>query len=230
MKRLLAKSFQKDKFPSPPDYALLLQHSRDVAQAGRTLARTVGAPLLAACGLPQELLPALETTLILCGWLQDLGKANSHFQTMVSSAPEVIQLLRHETVSGILAKLVPEFQDWLAPLGNETVHVAVWGAVGHHRKFDEETSPKQAPQAMTVLLSHPDFNSILQEMAQDLGLGQPPSFQKDLVISRSLKEKGDLGALEVCQELTTLFEDEEGVCLCSPASVCCTRKSPGYSC
>ena len=43
MKPLLAKSYNKTNYPNyPPDYALLTQHSRDVAEACSTLADVVG--------------------------------------------------------------------------------------------------------------------------------------------------------------------------------------------
>jgi CRISPR-associated endonuclease/helicase Cas3 len=215
MKPLLAKSYKQKDYPkAAPDYALLTQHSRDVAQACRTLARTIGPAMLENAGLSQEWLPKFELTLVTNGWLQDLGKANSHFQEMVSGQSEMRQLLRHEVVSSILVYLVPEFHDWIFSQGNQDIldnqvmTIAVWGAIGHHRKFDEQSKEKQAPD-LIVKMTHPDFRSILVEMAHDVGLTEPPNFSQDLRISRSKREGGHFGAHESLRCLQKMFETKE---------------------
>lgn len=98
-------------------------------------------------------------------------------------------------------------KDWLKPL-SETLLVSLWGAIGHHRKFDEQTTPKQRTN-LVVHISREDFYAILQEMGDDLQLGEPPKFKRDWVIGRSRREAGDLPALESVRDLQEEFADYE---------------------
>lgn len=208
MKQLLAKSYSRKEHPNqPPDYALLTQHSRDVAEACRALVKVAGQAALINTGLDIALLEHFKLTLLANGWIQDLGKSNSHFQAMVTGQSEIIQLIRHEVVSGLLLLLDESMCDWLMPLGDAKL-LAIWGAMGHHRKFDEQTSPKQS-LALTVHVTHDDFRIILAEMAQDLNLAAPPIFERDLIIARTSKEECDLGARESLRALMEKFEDNE---------------------
>src|SRR5262249_43773662 len=101
--RLLAKSYDRGKYGnSPPDYALLSQHRRDVAEACDALVQAVGRIALYNARLPNEMFEPFRMTLRANGWFQDLGKASSHFQEMVNGASRLTQLLRHETISGLL--------------------------------------------------------------------------------------------------------------------------------
>ena len=205
IKRLLAKSYDRFKDPDPPDYALLVQHSRDVAVACKALAQMTGIIALQNAGLNIEKLPEFERTLLANGWIQDLGKANSHFQEMVTTQNGMKQLIRHETLSGILTFLDERFYDWLKPLG-ESKLIAIWGAIGHHRKFNEDTSPNQVT-ALTVYLTHPDFRLILEEMASDLALESPPKFHRDLEIAHNKRQSCDLPARESINDLKDEFEE-----------------------
>ncbi|MEP7338533.1 MAG: CRISPR-associated helicase Cas3' [Acidobacteriota bacterium] len=207
-KRLLAKSYDwKNHRDTPPDYALLLRHSRDVAEACKALATSSGHIALACSGIKPESFDRFYRALLANGWIQDLGKASSHFQQMVSGETQIIQMLRHETISGLLIWLGPKLKDWLEPL-SETLLVSLWGAIGHHRKFDGQTTPKQR-SSLIVHISHDDFNAILQEMGDDLQLGPPPKFEHDWVIGRSRREGGDLPALESVRDLQNEFADYE---------------------
>src|SRR5215468_1032361 len=142
-KRLLAKSYDRTRHgDTPPDYALLLQHSRDVAEACKALAASSGHVALFCAGISLETFNRFDRALVANGWIQDLGKASSHFQEMVSGELNITQLLRHETISGLLIWYEPKLREWLEPL-SETLLVSLWGAIGHHRKFDERTAPKQ---------------------------------------------------------------------------------------
>ncbi|MBA3716393.1 MAG: CRISPR-associated helicase/endonuclease Cas3, partial [Pyrinomonadaceae bacterium] len=143
--RLLAKSYDRLKHGDvPPDYALLTQHSRDVAAACSALAGTVGRTALKNAELDPNTFETFSLALRANGWMQDLGKASSHFQEMVKGAREIRQLIRHETISGLL--LLSEahpFRAWLLELLPEKLLIAsVWGAMGHHRKFDKHTKPE----------------------------------------------------------------------------------------
>jgi CRISPR-associated endonuclease/helicase Cas3 len=208
MKRLLAKSYDSKKYSEPPDYALLLQHSRDVAAACKALAQISGRIALRNSEIENEW-NDFERTLRATGWLEDLGKCSSHFIEMLSSN-DGQQLIRHETISGLLACLDDQFQLWLEPLGKSKI-VAIWGAMGHHRKFHASTKPNQV-QPLVLHISQSDnldFNAILEEMAADLGLGKPPQFARNLVIGYNSDDECDIPALESLDDLRVQFKYEE---------------------
>lgn len=208
MKRLLAKSYDRDRYPNePPDYALLTQHSRDVAAACKALAKVAGSVALANAGLDAGLIDDFSKTLLANGWMQDLGKANSHFQRMVEGQPEIIQLLRHETISGLLFCLDQRLCEWLIPLGNAKL-IAVWGAMGHHRKFDARTSHKEVTD-LTVYATDEDFRNILKEMAEDLELAEPPIFDSELIIAPNRRDVCDLPARESLNQIKKEFKNHE---------------------
>jgi CRISPR-associated endonuclease/helicase Cas3 len=205
---LLAKSYNREKYRSePPGYALLLQHSRDVAEACKALAASSGQVALFCSNISLEAYPRFCRGLVANGWIQDLGKANSHFQQMVSGEAHIIQLLRHETISGLLIWLEPKLRNWLKPL-SETLLISLWGAMGHHRKFDARTTPQQR-SSIDVHVNHDDFTTILREMSNDLQLDEPPKFERGLVIARSYREPCDLPALESVRDMQTEFADCE---------------------
>jgi CRISPR-associated endonuclease/helicase Cas3 len=207
-RRLLAKSYDRNKYSEPPDYALLIQHSRDVAAACKALAKMTGAIALQNAGLSPEKFTKFERTLLTDGWMQDLGKANSHFLEMLFSSDRFPQLLRHETISGILTFLDERFCDWLEPLGELKI-IAVWGAIGHHRKFDHDTKADPLCSPLTVYLTHPDLKTILEEMAQDLELDPPPTFESDLLVAPNKDDSCDLPARESVRDLKDEFRDFE---------------------
>ncbi len=211
MKRLLAKSYNSKESSEPPDYALLTQHSQDVADACKALARISGCIALRNAEIESEW-NDFDRTLRTVGWLEDLGKSSSHFQEMLTSH-DGQQLIRHETISGLLACLDEQFQSWLKPLGKFKI-VAIWGAMGHHRKFDAGTKPNQV-QPLVLYISQSDnldFQTILEEMAADLGLGKPPQFARNLVIGYNSDDECDIPALESLNDLKDEFtecEEEE---------------------
>lgn len=205
--RLLAKSYGRKIYRKPPDYALLIQHSRDVAAASKALAKVVGVVALANAGLDPSLIDEFSKTLLADGWIQDLGKANSHFQPMVSGQPEIIQLLRHETISGLLVWLEPRLCAWLAPIEKLKL-IAVWGAMGHHRKFDASTVHKEVTE-LTVYTFDPDFKAILKEMAEDLNLSEPPVFNFDLTIAPNKHDICDIPARESLNQIKQEFSKHE---------------------
>ena len=64
--RLLAKSYDRKKWPNdPPAFALLTQHSRDVAESALGLVDQMGAVALANAGLPSSLFPRLRQAVVL---------------------------------------------------------------------------------------------------------------------------------------------------------------------
>jgi CRISPR-associated endonuclease/helicase Cas3 len=214
MNRLLAKSYHKKHGDAPPDYALLTQHSRDVVAACRALAVGVGRAALFNADLDEDCFDRFSLTLRANGWMQDLGKASSHFQTMVSSNPKFEQMLRHETISGLLmfSKDQP-FHAWLREkLSEKELTAAIWGAVGHHRKFDTQTSYRPTPTPITVHLSdnqNNDFRTILEEMARDLKLSPPAAISRDLIIKKTERQGGDFAACESLRDLQDDFQQCE---------------------
>jgi CRISPR-associated endonuclease/helicase Cas3 len=107
----------------------------------------------------------------------------------------------------MLMLLDERFRKWLSPL-SETILASVWGAMGHHRKFDESTTPEQRA-ALTVHVAHEDFSQILADMNASLGLSAPPQFERDLVIARDGREICDLQAREAIRDLQEDFMDRE---------------------
>src|SRR5262249_14426478 len=91
---------------------------------------------------------------------------------------------------------------------SETLLVSLWGAIGHHRKFDERTAPKQVG-SLIAHVANDDFTSILREMGNDLQLRAHPRFERDLVIVRSHRDSGDIAALEDLRDLQDEFLDCE---------------------
>jgi len=204
---LLAKSYPKEKFPQqPPDYALLIQHSRDVAQACTALVEVIGQLVLERTGLTQTDLEAFKKAMAAVGWFEDLGKANSHFQEMVTTAPQLIQLLRHETLSGLLLWQNENLRAWLEPALGDWFVPALWAAMGHHRKFDCDTQASNAP-ALTVWLNHPDFRKMLAELGECLGLESPPTFPEALTIAPDNRNPNAISARRALQELKEDFDD-----------------------
>ncbi|MDC3952630.1 CRISPR-associated helicase Cas3' [Polyangium jinanense] len=205
-RRLLAKSFHGPR-DAPPDHALLTQHSRDVAQACRSISRVAGPAALRAAGLPEAWLDRFTRALCADGWMQDLGKANEHFQAMVGGQPEITQLLRHEAISGLLVWQYAPLRAWLDELGEDLV-LALWGAVGHHRKFDASLAPALGAPA-TIYAAHEDFKAILEGMAEDLGLGSPPRIERHLVLGRARAGACDLDVSRDLKAMQGDFRDHE---------------------
>ncbi len=206
--QLLAKSYDRLRYPTaPPAYALLTQHTRDVVDASVTIVSIVGRQALTNAGLDVGLFDSFGWIVRANAWIQDLGKANSHTQEMLTSNPQIHQLLRHEVLSGLLVWFEPGLRKWLSPLA-ESLPVAVWGAMGHHRKFDERTRPGQSSPA-DVYLSHPNVRTILSWMADDLKLETPPMFAEDLVVGRTNRDDCDIAAQGFIDQLIGEFEDLE---------------------
>lgn len=213
--RLLAKSYDKSRYAAPPDYALLLQHSRDVAAACEALANTVGRMALHNANLKPDSFETFRLSLRANGWIQDLGKASSQFQEMVLASSErskivVTQLLRHEVISGLLILKQPRLYEWIKSLNLPTplLLAALWGAMGHHRKFRKETEPRETEPAI-VQVSHDDFSAILEAMGKDLGILPAPKFDCDLTVALTAKETCDIPASESVRELQDAFIELE---------------------
>ena len=213
MNRLLAKSYSHQKHPhEPPSYALLVQHSRDVATACNELASTTGHIALSNAGLDDESFEHFQKALCANGWLQDLGKASNHFQQMVGHPSDSRkQMMRHEAISGLLLWLKDSpLAGWFAELNLPVVllRAAWWGAIGHHRKFHEDTKPERC-SALTVRVTDDDFQTILVEMSESLDVNPPDAFKQDVIFAYSRREanaaNNEIGAYEAIRDLQSDF-------------------------
>jgi len=215
MDRLLAKSYDQTRHKDgPPSYALLTQHSRDVATACDALSSIAGRAALQDAGLDEGLLEDFQYAVRLNGWLQDLGKASDHFQEMVSNPFELRkQLMRHEVISAALAwdDSLP-LAHWFKglPLSRPLRLMSLWGAIGHHRKFDEDTKPENCNR-LRVRVTHDDFKAILVEMSDNLKVNPPDEFERDVVFAYSRREadtaSGELGGFESIRDMQADFDE-----------------------
>ena len=139
--RLLAKSYSRKEYAdAPPNYALLLQHSRDVAIACKSLARSIGqefcvAQLRFGSGVDRGLPVRLH-----CQWLDSgfWAKATATFrrwydfshvnQTTYPSRSH----LRPFDLDGVKNE---RLRKWVVANLDGVLVSAVWGAIGHHRKI-----------------------------------------------------------------------------------------------
>lgn len=216
---LPAKSYKRSDFgDAPPPFSLLMQHSRDVVAACDALAESVGRIALACADLPDEAFTDFQLSLRANGWAQDLGKANSHFVRMLRKAMErdtsySPQLIRHETLSGLLLTREP-LRGWFNSLARskslmppELLQLAaLWGAMGHHRKFHEDTKSNSEAENLIAYVTHPDFSVMLTEMGNALNLDKSllPNFKRDLTVTDEEREGCDIAAED---ELARLRRD-----------------------
>src|SRR5262249_20229784 len=135
------------------------------AAADRVLCATADDQLL-ALGLPPETFhERLYRCVLLAAALHDLGKANDHFQGMVTGKRNVQQNpqgLRHEWVTILMMSALKQ---WLLPaVANSDTDYAIveWAISGHHPAFNHESPPDGPPKqggsgtTMSFLLGHPD--------------------------------------------------------------------------
>jgi CRISPR-associated endonuclease/helicase Cas3 len=176
---LLAKSFDPKQATWQGAYTLV-GHTVAVVNAVTTIGNYLGDRLISQFGLTCDL-AYLFATVRLAAYLHDWGKANSHFQQVVSKQrnPQINpQLMRHEVVSVLLAW---EFRDWLSQAEGD-FYIAVAAAGGHHLKLGgrsgkstEELGELRVGTGDTVLdlyTSHPNFKALLKYGVRAIGLPQ----------------------------------------------------------
>lgn len=212
---LPAKSYKRSDFgDAPPPFSLLTRHSRDVVAACDALAAAVGRVALASADLPDESFADFQLSLCANGWAQDLGKANNHYVWMLKKAMEgdtsySPQLVRHETLSGLLLTRKP-LREWFDSLKlPEALQVAaLWGALGHHRKFHEDTKSNPETESLTAYVTHPDFSVMLTEMGDALNLDKTllPNFERDLTVTDEQRAGCDIAAEDALASLRRDFK------------------------
>ncbi|MGH9961804.1 MAG: CRISPR-associated helicase/endonuclease Cas3, partial [Pyrinomonadaceae bacterium] len=193
---------------TPPPYALLERHTRDVAKAGEILLNAVGRIAFDCTALDPAAFEEFTLALKANCYLQDFGKANSHFHEMLYNSG-FIQLIRHEALSGLLFTREP-LRKWFAQLPvRETLQLAaLWGAMGHHRKFHRDSRPESQMPAANVFVSHDDFKSMLKSMKEDLGFEcDPPPFKHDFIVTESEDGQYKIAADAALWDLQEKFDE-----------------------
>lgn len=182
-KRLWAKSWDEERYGAAPTHVFLAGHLADVHRAATLVLDSTGDDQLRAVGLlPAEWRERFRRIVLLAAAAHDLGKANDHFQGMITRKRDVRvnpQGLRHEWVSLLM---LWKLREWLLPaVGGEPTDFAIaeWCVAGHHPAHDHASPPRlNAPGAGTelcLLIGHPDFQAALQVLQVNFGLAEPPT-------------------------------------------------------
>jgi len=184
----------KSKRDDEPEYPsmLLAGHLADVYEAAARVCKASGDDQLRALGLePAMYADRLRACVLLGAVVHDLGKANDHFQGMITGRRNVQQNpqgLRHEWVSLLLLK---DLKTWLLPAvgGSERdFGIVEWAVAGHHPSRGHDSPPTSCPAGsgaeILMLSGCPDFSSTLEWFRGILRLDQAPVLQstkRDLV-------------------------------------------------
>lgn len=214
MEHLLAKSYDKKKYGdsnSIPDYALLTKHTEDVAEAASTLLQIVGESAIYSADIEPSEWTNFQQSICLNARVQDIGKANSHFQRMLNNSHAPQQLARHEVVSVILFWRVPALRSWLSTLPEKVLLAGLWGALGHHRKFSENTESNGICifTKMDLFATHPDVLYIMQGLAQSLKLPSPPQLTNDLTLTHRSMSSAEISVARFLSDIKEEFDEKE---------------------
>ena len=118
--RLWAKSWDESKDGPAPPHVFLQGHLRDVLLAADQVIDATGEDQLRAFGLSaDDWIDRFRRVVRLAAAVHDLGKANSHFQGMVTGDASRIgkrQGLRHEWVSWLILQR-EDVRKWFAGAG-----------------------------------------------------------------------------------------------------------------
>jgi CRISPR-associated endonuclease/helicase Cas3 len=228
--RLWAKSWDESKDGPPPPHVFLPGHLRDVLAAADQVLDATGEDQLRAFGLnPDDWIDRFRRVVRVAAAVHDLGKANNHFQGMVTSDRSRIgkpQGLRHEWVSWLILQR-DDVHHWLLPALGETNlreanwTIMLWAVAGHHPAFHRQSPPTDVPDSagseMSLLIGHTDFQSCLDWLGEafDLDTSVTPRLNDaTLVLSEALSQIHREAVIEPAQ-LWTTWRDE--------------RRTPGMS-
>jgi CRISPR-associated endonuclease/helicase Cas3 len=187
-KHLLAKS---SSTPDNPLYHERLHgHTAKVLEVAETLLDEIEIGLLRQLDLNVATWRQKFRRAVLLGaYLHDLGKANSHFQSMLRRQRDVRtnpQGVRHEALTGVLCTHIDQLRSWLCPNVEAEAQIvfqaAICAAVGHHLKTNKPTNSSRDFE-ITVHVDHADFNNLLRLGQSRLGLNEPPKFREPEVFS-----------------------------------------------
>lgn len=178
-KHLWAKSWPGDR--EAPQSAYFAEHLWDVYNAALSVIEQTGADQLAAFGIePESQLCRFRNIVSLAAIVHDLGKANDHFQGMLTGQRNIQdnpQGLRHEWVTLLM---LHSLYEWLLPaLENEADWAIIeWAVAGHHPGIHHpsppETSRDGSGDPLTMLMGHPDFARALELIQTEFQLKTPP--------------------------------------------------------
>ena len=202
--RLWAKSWDESKDGPPPPHVFLPGHLRDVLAAADQVVDATGEDQLRAFGLnPDDWIDRFRRVVRVAAAVHDLGKANDHFQGMVTSDRSRIgapQGLRHEWVSWLIVQR-DDVRNWLLPaLGEPNIReadwtVMLWAVAGHHPAFRRPSPPTDVPggagSEMSLLIGYTDFQACLDWLAEvfDLDAAATPSLiSTTLILSDALSQ------------------------------------------
>lgn len=179
--RLFAKSWD---FPNiqMPDSVYLDRHLRDVLLCARAIAATTQDAQLRCFGLdPIHYRDRFRKILFISAVCHDLGKASSHFQAMLSqrngNAPSAIrQAVRHEWITWFLL-CQKEMMTWIKTnldhdYSDIDWNLILWSVTGHHPAYGRSIPRERSNgscDAIDIYLSHPDYQSCLDLIAEVLG-------------------------------------------------------------
>ncbi len=182
-KRLWAKSWNTSKDGEPPPHVFLEGHLREVLGAAEQVIDATGEDQLRAFGLnSDDWMDRFRRVVRLAAAVHDLGKANSHFQGMVTgdvSRSGKPQGLRHEWVSSLIIQQ-DDVRKWLLPalvepsIWDVDWTVMQWAVTGHHPAFRRPSPPTDvldgAGSEMQLCTGHADFQACLNWMTDAFGL------------------------------------------------------------
>jgi CRISPR-associated endonuclease/helicase Cas3 len=161
---------------------MLLGHSKDVLAAARAVLDAACVDQLRAVGLDAETWqPRMRRIVEIAAACHDLGKANDHFQYVISQVlPRKTQGVRHEWISVWLLAL-PEWRAWLgkAFADPRDLDLVEWAVAGHHPAHDRASPPTGIAtgskyEDITVLAGHADFHECCRWLATEFGIDSPP--------------------------------------------------------
>lgn len=177
MNELLAKSLKEGQQPKT-----LLQHSVDVMNVAEWLFGTsetptrLGQQWLRFFNVPADAFAVFHINLLASAAFHDWGKANDGFQKAVRNQGE--QVIRHEHLSALLLGLDPVTQ-WLKTRNDIDADIVLSAVLTHHLKAAADLAKRHAFAAplgsltqLQVYNDHPDFQQLLREVAQRLGLSE----------------------------------------------------------
>jgi CRISPR-associated endonuclease/helicase Cas3 len=202
--RLWAKSWDESRDGPAPQHVYLQGHLRDVLMAADQVIDATGEDQLRAFGLkPDDWIDRFRRVVRLAAAVHDLGKANSHFQGMITGDASRIgkrQGLRHEWVSWLILEREDVCKWLLAALGEPGDRdvdwsVMLWAVTGHHPAFRRASPPTDVPDGagseMRLRSGHADFQTCLNWLAEAFDLdaaAMPPLTDATLVMSDAIAQ------------------------------------------
>jgi len=198
---LLAKTSPLDQQSPSAKYASYTGHIGAVMRSAQVILDLLGDRILHQLGIEVSF-SYFRNTVMLGAFLHDLGKANQHFQEMVYLKSEFItksnndkvkdfkkklskswdghgkrQMLRHEVISGILAREKP-LKEWLESSQDGNLMMAIFSAIGHHLKIGADGEIADIPDGtgsdLRIYTQHEDFRRVLKMGKKYLNLPDPP--------------------------------------------------------